>query len=138
MSDKLVQVEYQTRLAKQCKGRCHHSDTMWSVRDSKISVRPFCFEYLTKTSLSLHNAPRTRVCSHLEHKASVKPFFFFFHFRFLILRQLVELLGRGISPSQGLYLHKCRHIHALSGIKTHDLHVQVSADSSCLRTAQPL
>jgi hypothetical protein len=31
-----------------------------------------------------------------------------FHFSFLILRQLVTLLGRGISPSQGLYLYKHR------------------------------
>jgi hypothetical protein len=31
-----------------------------------------------------------------------------FHFSFLILRQSVGLLGRGISPSQGRYLHKHR------------------------------
>jgi hypothetical protein len=30
----------------------------------------------------------------------------FFHFSFLILRQPVGLLGRGISPSQGRYLHR--------------------------------
>jgi hypothetical protein len=29
-----------------------------------------------------------------------------FHFGFLIVRQLVGLLGRGISPSQGRHLHK--------------------------------
>jgi hypothetical protein len=43
--------------------------------------------------------------------------------------QMVGLLGRGISPSQGRYLHKeqCKHrinayidIHALSGIRPHD------------------
>jgi hypothetical protein len=53
------------------------------------------------------------------------------------------LLGRGISPSQGLYLnigqHKCKrntytpNIHALSGIRTHNPSVRVSEDSSCLR-----
>jgi hypothetical protein len=40
---------------------------------------------------------------------------------------MVELLGRVISPSQGLYLHRTTlhrktktNIHALSGIRTHD------------------
>jgi hypothetical protein len=53
-------------------------------------------------------------------------------------RQFVGLLGRGISPSQGLYLHTDQHkhtinahthIHALSGIRTHDPSVQASADT---------
>jgi hypothetical protein len=57
--------------------------------------------------------------------------------------QSVELLGRGISPSQGRYLHTEQHkhrinahntdIHALSWIRTHDPSVRVSEDSSCLR-----
>jgi hypothetical protein len=33
-----------------------------------------------------------------------------FHFSFLIFRQSVWLLGRGIDPSQGLYLHTGQHI----------------------------
>jgi hypothetical protein len=44
-----------------------------------------------------------------------------------LFRHMVGLLGRVISPSQGLYLHrKTQHrktrtnIHALSGIRTHD------------------
>jgi hypothetical protein len=41
----------------------------------------------------------------MEHKASVKRLF---HFSFLILKQSVELLGRGISPSQGHYLQNRR------------------------------
>jgi hypothetical protein len=45
-------------------------------------------------------------------------------FGFLIYTQSVGLLGRGISPSQGRYLHteqhKHRDIHALSGIRAHD------------------
>jgi hypothetical protein len=55
----------------------------------------------------------------------------------------VGLLGRGISPSQGLYLHteQYKHrinahntdIHALSGIRTHDPSVRASEDSSCLK-----
>jgi hypothetical protein len=55
--------------------------------------------------------------------------------------QSVGLLGRGISSSQGLYLHtEHKHrintntnIHASSGIRTHDPSVWVGEDSSCLR-----
>jgi hypothetical protein len=64
-------------------------------------------------------------------------------FSFLILfTQTVGLPGRGISPSQGHYLHTGRHkhrinaytdIHALIGIRTHDPSVWASEDSSCLR-----
>jgi hypothetical protein len=56
-----------------------------------------------------------------------------FHFSFLTLRQSVGLLGRGISPSQGHYLHKHKinaDIHALNGISTHDLNVWASKGSS--------
>jgi hypothetical protein len=55
----------------------------------------------------------------------------------------VGLLGRGISPSQGRYLHREQHkhrtnshntdIHAFSGIRIHDPSVRVSKDSLCLR-----
>jgi hypothetical protein len=56
--------------------------------------------------------------------------------------QTVGLLGGVISPSQDLYVHTGRHkhrinahtdIHALSGIRNHDLSVRTSEDSSCLR-----
>jgi hypothetical protein len=57
--------------------------------------------------------------------------------------QSVGPLGRGISRSQGLYLHTGQHkhrisayntdIHALSEIRTHDPSVRASKDSSCLR-----
>jgi hypothetical protein len=48
--------------------------------------------------------------------------------RFLdLFRHMVGLLGRVISPSQGLYLHRTtqhrktrKNIHAMSGIRTHD------------------
>jgi hypothetical protein len=69
-----------------------------------------------------------------------------FHFSFLILRQSVLLLGRGISPSQGPYLNTLQHkhrkthththtsnIHGRSGIRTHDHSDHASEDSSCLR-----
>jgi hypothetical protein len=42
--------------------------------------------------------------------------------------QSVVLLGKGISPSQ-----EHTHIHASSGIRTHDLSVGADEDSSCLR-----
>jgi hypothetical protein len=57
--------------------------------------------------------------------------------------QSVGLLGRGISPSQGLWLHKEEHKHRmkagstdisdLSEIRTHDHSVRASENSSCLR-----
>jgi hypothetical protein len=57
--------------------------------------------------------------------------------------QSVGLLGRGISPSQGRYLHTEQHkhrinahntdIHASSGIQTHDSSIRASEDSLCLR-----
>jgi hypothetical protein len=60
-------------------------------------------------------------------------------FSFLIYTQSVGLLGRGISPSQGLYLHTEQHkhriiahntdIHTLSGIRTHDPSVRASEAS---------
>jgi hypothetical protein len=48
----------------------------------------------------------------LEHRTSVKRLVYF---SFLILTQSAGLLGQGINPSQGRYLHKqneSRHIHA--------------------------
>jgi hypothetical protein len=59
-------------------------------------------------------------------------------FSFLIFTQSVGLLGRGISPSQGRYLHIGQHrinadIHAWSGIRTHNPSVWASEDSSCFR-----
>jgi hypothetical protein len=58
--------------------------------------------------------------------------------------QPIGLLGRGISPSQGLYLYTEQHkhrinthntdIYALSGIRIHNLSVGAGEDSSCLRS----
>jgi hypothetical protein len=71
---------------------------------------------------------------------------FFILLAFLYLRQLVGLLGRVISLLQGLYLYtntekrarahthtQTLHIHALSGIRTHDPGFRASEDSACLR-----
>jgi hypothetical protein len=57
---------------------------------------------------------------------------------FLILYTVGRLLGRGISPSQGHYLHTGQHkhrinanIHTSSGIRTQDPSVWAGKDSSC-------
>jgi hypothetical protein len=56
--------------------------------------------------------------------------------------QTVGLLGRGISPSQGRYLHTGQHkhrinantdIHALNGIRTQDQSARASEDISFLK-----
>jgi hypothetical protein len=65
------------------------------------------------------------------------------HMRFLeLFRHIVGLLGRVISPSQGLYLHRTtRHrktrtnIHALSGIRAHDPSNQTVKTRASDRTA---
>jgi hypothetical protein len=63
-------------------------------------------------------------------------------FSFVIYTQSVGLLGQGMSPSLGRYLHTEQHkhrinthtdIHASGGIRTHNPSVLVSEDSSCLR-----
>jgi hypothetical protein len=59
----------------------------------------------------------------------------------LFLEILLGLLGRGISPSQGHYLHRTAqhrklrtYIHASSGIRNHDASVRSVEDRTRLRT----
>jgi hypothetical protein len=59
-----------------------------------------------------------------------------------LFRHIVGLLGRVISPSQGLYLHRTTqhrktltNIHALSGIRTHDPSNQPAKTDASDRTA---
>jgi hypothetical protein len=68
-------------------------------------------------------------------------------FQFLdLFTQSVGLLGRGIGPSQGHYLHTEQHKHRINAhrhqclkwIRTHDPSVRAGEDGSCLRPAQPL
>jgi hypothetical protein len=64
---------------------------------------------------------------------------------FSLVTQSAELIGLGISPSQGLYLHTKQHkhrinahnthIHALNAIRTYDPIFQASQESSCLDRA---
>jgi hypothetical protein len=63
-----------------------------------------------------------------------------FHFGFLDLRQLVGLLGRVISSSQGTQTQQnanthiqTLNIHNLSGIRTHDPGFRAREGSACLR-----
>jgi hypothetical protein len=58
-----------------------------------------------------------------------------------IFGHLVGLLGRGISPSQGFYLHRIAqhrktrtHIHTSSGIGTHDPSVREVEDRAAIGT----
>jgi hypothetical protein len=58
----------------------------------------------------------------------------------IFFTQSLRLLRRGISPSQGRYLHTGQHetesthtdINALSRIRTHDLSVRANQDGSCV------
>jgi hypothetical protein len=74
-------------------------------------------------------------CSHLEQRASVKPFV---SLQFINLRQSVGLLGRVISTSQGRYLTQTQNkhrqdIHAPSGIRSHDRSVRARPRGHCDR-----
>jgi len=57
-----------------------------------------------------------------------------------LFRHLLGLLGRGLSPTQDLYLHRTTqhrktrtHIHAPSGIRIREPSVRTVEDSTCLR-----
>jgi hypothetical protein len=59
-----------------------------------------------------------------------------------LFRHMIGLLGRVISPSQGLYLHRTTqhrktltNIHALSGIRNHDPNNQPAKTDASDRTA---
>jgi hypothetical protein len=71
-------------------------ETTWPDGWPRNYFHGFLFEYSSYHSSSSFVAP-TWSTGH-QWNAS-------FHFTFLMLRQSVGLLGPGISPSQGLYLH---------------------------------
>jgi hypothetical protein len=95
-------------------GRWIHSiQLVWrkhSTRDKKLTSVFYLFIFIP-------------VAPTLEHFVSLQ---------FLNLRKSVGLLGQGISPSQGRYLHRTTQtqtdIHALSGIRTHDPSVRGGED----------
>jgi hypothetical protein len=74
----------------------------------------------------------------------------FFRFRIYFVKlmnlfgQLVGLLGRGIGPTQGLYLHRTTQhrktrtpIQVSNGIRTHNPSVLTAEDGKCLRPLGP-
>jgi hypothetical protein len=91
-------------------------------------------------SVCLSVRPSIYFCSHLKHKASAK---LFVSLQFLILRQSVGLLGRGINLTQGRFLYTEQHnttqhrinadIHTLSAIRTHNPSVCLRLRGHCGR-----
>jgi hypothetical protein len=87
----------------------------------------------------------THTHTHYRHRSRIRPLGLFrFGIYFLkftnLFRHLVGLLGRGIGPTQGPYLHRTTqhrktwtYIHASSGIQTHDPSFRSAEDSTCLR-----
>jgi hypothetical protein len=109
----------------------HYSVICSFVRRVKLGPRP---DEGTQTVKEINDEPHNLstyqlwLCSPLLHLSRL--------FSFLIILQSTALVGRGISPSQGLYLsteHTHRDIHALSGIRTHDPNVRAGGDGSYLR-----
>jgi hypothetical protein len=102
-------------------------------------IEASCFTYIvTSTQLQYITAFIFFWCYSPNLDLGLPPWNSPFHFRLLELRHSVELLGRVISSSQGLYLYinteKRKHIHkALSRIRTHDPVFQASEYSACLR-----
>jgi hypothetical protein len=112
------------------------SDAIWLNALSQSGLRMPC---MTKLSVSLSRS----LYLLLPPLWSVRhPWNALFHFSSLILRQLVGILVRGISPSQGRYLHihnntnkekTQTNTHALSRIRTHHPSVRAIENSWCLR-----
>jgi hypothetical protein len=77
----------------------------------------------------------------MDHRASTVPRHPGVLFHFLgSIKHMVGLLGWGISPAQGLYLHRTTqhrktqtNIHDPSRIRTFDPNVRAAEDSTCLR-----
>jgi hypothetical protein len=108
------------------------------VSDSVMTYFLLHFEFLIFLGLFLsfiHLSLRT------EHRASTVPRHSRLLFQFLgSIRHLVGCLGGGISPAQGLYLHRTTqhrktqtNIHAPSSIRTCDPNVRAAEDSTWLR-----
>jgi hypothetical protein len=88
------------------------------------------FRFLPRMNLSLFPC-----CSHFFGAQGIRETLV--SFQFFNLGQSVGLLGRGISLSQGRYLHIHRitqtNIHALSGIRTHNPSFRAGENISLLR-----
>jgi hypothetical protein len=82
-----------------------------------------------KAESAMRRSSSIPVAPTFKHTATVKRFEVL---QCLSLRQLVGLLGWGISPSQGRYLTQT-DINALSGIRTHNHSFREGEESSCLK-----
>jgi hypothetical protein len=104
-----------------------------TVRENPYSIYYYYYYYLFIYLFPL--SLRT------EHRASTVPRPLRLLFQFLgSIRHLVGLLGGGISPAQGLYLHRTTqhrktqaNIHAPSRIRTCNPNFRAAEDSTCLR-----
>jgi hypothetical protein len=104
----------------------------------EIAFCRFCKGVICRISVVLVGYVATLSLSQTTALCWTSPLFYFLN----LFTQTVGLLGRGISSSQGRYLHTGQHkrrineqtdIHSLSGIRIHDPSVRASEDSSCLR-----
>jgi hypothetical protein len=107
-------------------------------RGGKSETNRLSYGMAISIYLSIYLSPVTPTRFIRHHNAS-------FHFSVLILRETVWLLGRGISPTQGRYLHTGQHKHRIItythqtsmpcvGFDPHDPSFWASEDSSCLRS----
>jgi hypothetical protein len=130
--------QYKTELLNLKPSKRHQIFIVTAVRTSSlmpfISVKEYKFHRKYKQQNFIHSFINgsTSLCWVLASSSGSLSFF----------AQTVGLLGRGISLSQGRYLHTEQHKfrinahadnHALSGIRTHDPSVRASEDSSCFR-----
>jgi hypothetical protein len=91
----------------------HHSNYTWRrIQVMKLLIMQFSPTsyhytiingYVLYQCILIHPSIYPTSCFHLEHRASVKHLV---SLQFLNLRQSVGLLGRGISQTQGRYLHR--------------------------------
>jgi hypothetical protein len=126
----------------------------WNVTDKLLSISYECNRSRRSDASEAHSHPF--IHTYIHARIHYYYYYYYYYYGSTILcwalaafsvswsyTQLVELLWRGISPSQVLYLHTEQHkdginahntdIHVLSGIRTHDHSVRANEDSSCLR-----
>jgi hypothetical protein len=115
--DEIENIEWEKeRERKERKGNSDDNpwrEISWSQMQQKLTKR-----YLSRSTWPTTNPtggglaviPTEKSRDHVSCRSMSDrhPWNALFHFSFLILRQLVGLVGRGISPSQGRYLHKHR------------------------------
>jgi hypothetical protein len=111
-----------------CRSRCKGREGLPLIHSLiRLSV---CLSVCLSIYLSIY---LSSCCSHLENRVSVKRFV---SLQFLNMGQSVGLLGRGISPTQGRYLHTHRikvGKHQCLEWDSNPRSFRASEDTSCLR-----